>query len=55
MSNEQEVVKMSSKGRVVIPKPVREKLSGEPDMWFVEATDEGNVLFTPAEVRPAGE
>ena len=55
MSNEKEVVKMSSKGRVVIPKSVREDLGGEPEMWFVESTGEGGVLFTPAEVKPARE
>lgn len=55
MSDEKEVVKMSSKGRVVIPKSVRKELGDEPEMWLVEPTGEGSVLFTPAEVRPAGE
>lgn len=47
------LVKLSSKGQLVIPKPIREALGFRSGMQFHVGIDESNVILEPVDASPA--
>lgn len=47
------LVKLSSKGQLVIPKPIREALGFRSGMQFHVQVDEGKVILEPVDASPA--
>lgn len=46
-------LKMDKSGRIVFPKPLRERLGLKPDMELEAVEQRGGVLLRPAEQRPS--
>lgn len=44
--------KISSKGQLVVPKEVREKLKIKPGTFFQVRLEDNNIILTPMEKRP---
>ena len=44
--------KISSKGQVVVPKKVREKLNIQPGTYLHVRIDKESIVFTPVKKRP---
>lgn len=47
------LVKLSSKGQLVIPKPIREALGFQSGMQFHVGIDESKVILEPVDASPA--
>ena len=44
--------KISSKGQLVVPKEIREKLNIKPGTFFYVQMKDNNIILTPMEGRP---
>jgi bifunctional DNA-binding transcriptional regulator/antitoxin component of YhaV-PrlF toxin-antitoxin module len=51
MGDEPYELRAGGKGRVVIPKELRDQMD-EPDYYLAELNDDGQVILTPARVVP---